>query len=182
MKQTLHEKLVWTSTSTPLGELVLVSNGNQLQAAFFEEAPQSTKKGRQSRLEKKYGKNIHHGSLPKYVSAVKRYFRGDADAFQAFKRIPSGTDFQKRVWAELHKIPAGTIRSYGAVAKRIGRPRAARAVGGACNKNPLALFVPCHRVVGENGKLIGYAAGISRKAALLNLEKQALKKETRKSR
>ena len=82
-----------------------------------------------------------------------------------------GTPFQQRVWRALQQIPYGTTRTYGAIATIIGNPRASRAVGMACNKNPLLLIVPCHRVIGANGKLTGFAYGTDAKQWLLELEK-----------
>ena len=81
-----------------------------------------------------------------------------------------GTPFQQRVWRALQQIPYGTTRTYGAIATIIGNPRASRAVGMACNKNPLLLIVPCHRVVGSGGKLTGFAYGTNAKQWLLELE------------
>ena len=85
-----------------------------------------------------------------------------------------GTPFQLRVWHALQQIPYGTTRTYGEIATSIGNPRASRAVGMACNKNPLLLIVPCHRVVGANGKLTGFAYGTDAKQWLLELEKPIL--------
>ena len=85
-----------------------------------------------------------------------------------------GTPFQQRVWHALQQIPYGTTRTYGKIAAAIGNPRASRAVGMACNKNPLLLIVPCHRVVGANGKLVGFAYGTETKRWLLELEKSIL--------
>ena len=82
-----------------------------------------------------------------------------------------GTPFQQRVWHALQQIPYGTTRTYGEIATEIGNPRASRAVGMACNKNPLLLIVPCHRIVGANGKLTGFAYGTGAKQWLLELEK-----------
>ena len=81
-----------------------------------------------------------------------------------------GTPFQQRVWRALQQIPYGTTRTYGEIAAAVGNPRASRAVGMACNKNPLLLIVPCHRVVGVNGKLVGFAYGTEAKRWLLELE------------
>lgn len=83
---------------------------------------------------------------------------------------PVGTDFQKRVWKALEKIPFGTTKSYGEIACEIGAPKASRAVGAANGKNPLSIIVPCHRVIGTNGKLTGFAGGLEVKEKLLNLE------------
>ena len=85
-----------------------------------------------------------------------------------------GTSFQQRVWHALQQIPYGTTRTYGEIATAIGNPRASRAVGMACNKNPLLLIVPCHRVVGTGGKLTGFAYGTDAKQWLLELEKSIL--------
>ena len=83
------------------------------------------------------------------------------------------TAFQQRVLDELKRIPYGETRTYGEIAKAIGQPKAARAVGNACNKNPVPLIIPCHRVVGSNGNLTGYAFGLERKQTLLDLEQNA---------
>jgi len=82
-----------------------------------------------------------------------------------------GTPFQKKIWKELEKIPYGETRTYAEIAKNIGNPKACRAVGGACNKNPIWLIVPCHRVVGKKQSLTGYAYGIEMKQELLAIEK-----------
>ena len=81
-----------------------------------------------------------------------------------------GTTFQQSVWQGLRAIPAGTTCTYGAIAQAIGKPAAVRAVGGAIGRNPLSIVVPCHRVIGSNGQLTGYAGGLPRKVALLQLE------------
>ncbi|AIF52540.1 methylated-DNA--[protein]-cysteine S-methyltransferase [Pelosinus sp. UFO1] len=100
--------------------------------------------------------------LNDYLARKRRSF--------ALPLAPEGTEFQQKVWKALQDIPCGEIRSYGEVAKRIGQPNAARAVGMANNKNPILIFIPCHRVVGANGKLVGYAAGLNVKEHLLKLE------------
>jgi O-6-methylguanine DNA methyltransferase len=82
-----------------------------------------------------------------------------------------GTDFQKKVWNALLEIPYGETRTYQEIAIRIGNPKAVRAVGGACNRNPVGIIVPCHRVIGKNGSLTGYAGGLSYKELLLKHEK-----------
>ena len=83
---------------------------------------------------------------------------------------PEGTDFQKKIWAELEKVPYGQTISYGELAKRAGNPRGARAAGSACNKNPVCIIIPCHRIVAANGKLTGYAYGLEMKQSLLGME------------
>ena len=114
------------------------------------------------------------------VSEVTGYFAQVAkqlDEYSAGKRtkfelniLPKGTEFQKKVWAELLKIPYGKTKSYQEIAEAIGKPSAQRAVGSACNKNPILLIIPCHRVVSKTGKLTGFACGIDRKEQLLKLE------------
>ena len=99
------------------------------------------------------------------------YFCGERKEFDVPFTL-RGTDFQKRVWAELKKIPYGQTLTYGEVAFRVGCPGGARAVGMACNKNPLPFIVPCHRVVGKNGAMVGYALGLELKKRLLELEKE----------
>lgn len=104
---------------------------------------------------------------------LDEYFKGRRRQFSVKLRL-SGTDFQKRVWAELRKIPFGQTRSYGQIAAACGRPGAARAVGGANNKNPVVIFVPCHRVIGSDGSLTGFGGGLWRKEWLLRHEKKVL--------
>ena len=99
------------------------------------------------------------------------YFCGKRSVFD-FPINPKGTPFQLAVWHELRKIPYGETRTYGEIAAAIGKPNATRAVGMACNRNPLWIVIPCHRVVGSNRSLTGYAGGLSMKRALLELEQQ----------
>ena len=100
---------------------------------------------------------------------VEEYFRGERTAFE-LPVAPRGSDFQRRVWAELARIPYGRTVSYGELARRVGRPGAARAVGRANATNPIPVVLPCHRVVGADGTLTGYAGGMERKERLLALE------------
>ena len=101
------------------------------------------------------------------------YLQGNSKAFDLPLRM-KGTSFQQNVWKALMDIPYGETRSYKQIAEAIGNPKAVRAVGMANNKNPLLVVVPCHRVIGANGKLVGYAAGIDKKEFLLRLEKSLL--------
>ena len=100
---------------------------------------------------------------------ILAFLRGERQQLEFSIRMV-GTSFQQRVWHVLRQIPYGTTRTYGEVAAEIGNPRASRAVGMACNKNPLLLIVPCHRVIGANGKLTGFAYGTDAKQRLLELE------------
>ena len=102
--------------------------------------------------------------------AVDAYFAGQFDALDSFPVASNGTAFQQLVWRQLRDIRCGTTLSYGELAKRIGNPAASRAVGLANGSNPIAIAVPCHRVIGRDGSLTGYAAGLPRKEALLKRE------------
>lgn len=102
---------------------------------------------------------------------LSEYFEGRRNTFNIKYRL-TGTEFQKSVWKALIEIPYGQTVSYGYIAKQIGNAKASRAVGGANNKNRLAIIVPCHRVIGANNKMVGYASGLWRKEGLLKLETQ----------
>ena len=107
--------------------------------------------------------------IKKAYLQLTEYLNGERRTFD-LPLNPQGTDFQKRVWKALCEIPYGETRSYKQIAEAIGNPKAVRAVGMANNRNPLLVVVPCHRVIGANGKLVGYAAGLDKKAFLLGME------------
>lgn len=104
---------------------------------------------------------------------IAAYFRGELRTFDLPLRM-LGTDFQKEVWRALQTIPFGQTYTYRQIAEKVGRPNAVRAVGGANNRNPLAIIVPCHRVIGTNGQLVGYRGGLHRKELLLAHEKKVM--------
>jgi len=106
------------------------------------------------------------------IEQLEQYFAGDRDEFD-LPLEPQGTEFQRSVWKALERIPFGETRSYGEIAAEVGRPKAARAVGMANNRNPIAVIVPCHRVIGAGGALVGYAGGLERKTWLLDHEREA---------
>lgn len=108
--------------------------------------------------------------LKEAATQLQEYFTRKRTEFN-LPLAPEGTPFQQKVWNALREIPFGETRSYGEIAKRIGNSKASRAVGMANNKNPLAILIPCHRVIGANGSLVGYAGGIEIKKFLLHLEK-----------
>ncbi len=112
---------------------------------------------------------------------LAEYFAGKRRNF-TLKLRPAGTPFQQKVWRELEKIPYGETRSYSEIAAAIGNPGASRAVGMACHRNPVAIVIPCHRVVGKNGTLTGYAGGIDVKKRLLTLENQNSRRNTESKR
>lgn len=118
----------------------------------------------------------HHGEDPlldKLSDQLDAYFSGQICSFD-LPLAPRGTAFQQRVWATLRSIPHGQTRSYSSIAKQIGNPKAIRAVGAANGANPIAIIIPCHRVIASNGTLHGYAGGLDRKRWLLDLETRSL--------
>lgn len=141
---------------SPLGKLTLVANEHALTGIFFRhcnEAPPTPKSALLAIAEEQ----------------LNEYFAGKRQQFDLpieFK----GTEFQKKVWAALLTIPYGETRSYADIAKQVGSPKAVRAVGLANSKNPISIIAPCHRVIGSNGKLTGYAGGLHNKEFLLRLE------------
>jgi methylated-DNA-[protein]-cysteine S-methyltransferase len=106
------------------------------------------------------------------ISQLDAYFEGELTRFDVPMDL-KGTDFQQTVWEELAKVPYGVTISYGELAKRIGNPKACRAVGMANGKNPIPIIIPCHRVIGKNGTLTGFGGGLDVKQALLNIEKSS---------
>jgi methylated-DNA-[protein]-cysteine S-methyltransferase len=108
--------------------------------------------------------------LRRAAAQLAEYFAGTRPRFD-LPLAPIGTEFQRRVWAATSAIPFGETATYGEIARKIGVPTGSRAVGGALNRNPLAIVVPCHRVVGSAGRLTGYDGGVDRKAFLLTLER-----------
>jgi methylated-DNA-[protein]-cysteine S-methyltransferase len=148
---------------SPMGELLLLSNGQALTALHItggKYVPAAD------------GDWVRDDALP-----VLAQTRRELDAyFQAKLRVftvplaPQGTEFQKQAWSALAKIPYGETRSYGQQAQLIGKPKAVRAIGAANGRNPIGIIVPCHRVIGADGSLTGYAGGMNNKAYLLKLE------------
>ena len=124
----------------------------------------------------RFGKSDLHSPAPVTELAaaqLREYFTGTRQNF-TFPCSLRGTPFQKAVWSELRRIPYGETRTYGQIAAAIGKPSAARAVGMACNKNPIWIAIPCHRVLGKNASLTGYAGGLELKRKLLELEQNHL--------
>lgn len=115
-------------------------------------------------------KNVEVDKNSEIQKQLTEYENGKRKVFELPLHL-IGTDFQKQVWNALLEIPYGETRSYQEIAIRIGKPKALRAVGGACNRNPIGIIVPCHRVIGKNGSLTGYAGGLSYKELLLKHEK-----------
>lgn len=122
------------------------------------------------------GKNIilQHSELSANLkSALDKYFNGQENSFENLELVFEGTQFQKAAWRELQKIPYGKTISYQEQCTRIGSPKALRAIGQANNKNPIAIIIPCHRVIGKDGNMTGFGGGIDTKIKLLELEKRS---------
>lgn len=170
------ERLHLDRLATPIGEALLVTDeAGRLRAVDFDSHAE-----RMSRLlERHYGDVLAEtGSAPAAVrGAVTAYFEGEVGALQGLPWATGGTAFQRRVWAALTEIPVGSTWSYGGLAAHIGLPKAMRAVGLANGANPVAVVVPCHRVIGANGTLTGYGGGLDRKRWLLRHEGAAFKDE-----
>jgi methylated-DNA-[protein]-cysteine S-methyltransferase len=154
--------------STPVGEMILIARDGVLLLLEFEEATDRVAREMRAR----FGDvDLQPTDNPFGLSSrVRDYFAGDLHALDDVLTDGGGTDFERSVWAELRCIPLGTTISYGELAKRIGNPNAMRAVGLANGKNPIAIVVPCHRVIGANGSMTGYGGGIHRKEWLLRHE------------
>jgi len=146
---------------TPVGKIGVCEENGVLTDLFFfgsEKAPENAKLMETPLLKETFRQ------LTEYFNKKRKVF----DVPLSLK----GTEFQKRDWEELKKIPYGETRSYGEIAKALGIPKGARAVGLANNRNPVAIIVPCHRIVGSNGGLVGYAGGLEMKKKLLELEQK----------
>lgn len=164
-------KLRLERRATPVGPLLIVTDEDgALRALDFEDYEARMRR----LLTRHYGRHeLEDGAAPPAVAgALDAYFAGDLTALDAVATATGGTEFQQRVWQALRTIPAGATESYGALAARLGRPSASRAVGMANGKNPIAIVVPCHRVIGADGSLTGYAGGVGRKTWLLEHERR----------
>ncbi len=152
-----------TRCGSPLGPMIAAATTRGLAGLWFDDQrhlPDSSAWPQQD----------DHPVLRAAVAQITEYFRGTRTAFDLPLDLQGGTAFQQSVWRALLAIPRGDTTSYGALGHRIGLAGAARAVGAAVGRNPLSIVVPCHRVLGANGSLTGYAGGLARKTALLRLE------------
>ena len=153
---------------SPLGTLLVGVSEQGLCRIAFDPEPEAEVE----RLARAFGARVLRASRP--VDGARRqldeYFAGRRRAFELPVDLRLAAAFSRSVLAELARVPYGEVTTYGALAERAGRPRAARAVGTVMNRNPVPIVVPCHRVVGASGRLVGYAGGLGRKEALLRLE------------
>ena len=158
-------KLAFMEIPSPVGILKLVATENALVAVLWEN--ENPKRVRLAELIEQ----VDHPILLETQKQLREYFAGTRQQFD----LPldfEGTVFQKKVWQALLSIPFGETRSYRDIAEQVGNIKAVRAVGAANGKNPISIIAPCHRVVGMNGKLVGFAGGLDNKKILLCLEKQ----------
>ena len=158
-------KLAFMEIPSPVGILKLVATENALVAVLWEN--ENPKRVRLAELIEQ----VDHPILLETQKQLREYFAGTRQQFD----LPldfEGTVFQKKVWQALLGIPFGETRSYRDIAAQVGNIKAVRAVGAANGKNPISIIAPCHRVVGANGKLVGFAGGLNNKEILLGLEKQ----------
>lgn len=162
--------LRYKEIKSPVGKLKLVASPKALVAVLWEEErPNRVKLGTMSL-------DPQHPILIEAERQLREYFAGERIQFDLPLQL-NGTEFQKKVWQALRDIPFGKTRSYQDLARAVGSPKASRAVGAASGKNPLSIVVPCHRVVGADGALTGFAGGLGTKAALLALEARSAKSQ-----
>lgn len=165
---------------TPIGRLTVMAKGESLVGVAFQGGEEATRRW----LERRFGEieTRSHPDPAGAVSALRAYFGGDLAALDRVKVDTGGTEFQRAVWSELRRIPAGETISYAELAARLGRPSAVRAVGSANGSNPVPVILPCHRVVAADGGLCGYGGGVSRKRWLLAHEGAPSLREARSSK
>jgi methylated-DNA-[protein]-cysteine S-methyltransferase len=147
----------WTVLDSPIGEFSVATDGEAVCGAHF---------GRVEAARDEPADEVARRA----VAELRAYFAGELTAFTVPVAAPRGTGFERAVWREMTRIPYGETLTYGEVAKAVGEPGGARAVGVACNRNPVPVLVPCHRIVGAGGKLVGFGGGLPRKVTLLELE------------
>ncbi|HLL09677.1 MAG TPA: methylated-DNA--[protein]-cysteine S-methyltransferase [Rubrivivax sp.] len=159
----INSRLVAQSQlATPLGPLTLAATQRGLALAWYDKQAHRT-------AEVAAPLCPQHPLLQQAAAQFDEYFAGKRREFD-LPLDPLGTPFQQRVWQALLQIPMGRLSTYGQLARELGVPAAARAIGAAVGRNPICVVVPCHRVIGSNGSLTGYAAGLPRKESLLRLE------------
>ena len=158
---TSTKQILYTTIESPIGELLLVGDGDTLSGLYMQD-------GRKPKTIATGWERVH-GALRGCEAQLEEYFAGERTTFES--SLPRRErPFEREVWHALEEIPYGETVSYGEIARRVGQPTAARAVGTANGRNPIAVIVPCHRVIGANGTLTGYGGGLERKRLLLELE------------
>ncbi len=161
-------RLLVERVKTPIGAALITHDSKRLCNLAFED-----------REERRQQELAHHfpgvtfekvREHSKFADALVRYFKGEVKAIEKLAVAPLGTEFQRRAWDELRRIPAGKTRGYGEQAATLGKPNAARAVGRANGLNPISIVIPCHRLIGANGSLVHYGGGLERKQWLIDHE------------
>ena len=154
--------------NSPIGSLTLGVRNGVLCALCFDDHPKE-----QKRILSRYKpEEVREGENRDVTRLIEAYFDGHLEALTKIEVQPSGTPFQLRVWSQLREIPPGETMAYSELARAIGSPAAVRAVGTANGANPIAVVIPCHRVIGANGSLTGYGGGLERKRWLLAHEER----------
>ena len=149
---------------SPLGRILLAASTHHLVGVWFEQDQRHLPAFAQ------WQTDDAHPVLERAKLQLSEYFKGQRRQFDLPVRLDSGTTFQQKVWQQLLAIEPGQTTTYADIAAALGQPSAVRAVGGAVGRNPVSIIVPCHRVIGRDGSLTGYAGGLDRKVALLRLE------------
>lgn len=160
----------WWPVDTPYGEMLLAGSEDSLSTVLL---PNAAAEARPHLAPAREGRP---SAVAEAERQVKEYFSGDRRVFD-LPLDPRGTPFQRSVWFALGEIGYGETASYGEIARRVGRPTAYRAVGMTNGRNPLPLVLPCHRVIGSNGKLVGYGGGLELKGELLSFERDVLARD-----
>ncbi|WP_102269628.1 methylated-DNA--[protein]-cysteine S-methyltransferase [Massilicoli timonensis] len=165
-----------TYYQSPIGELLLAAKNDKLIGLWIKD-----QKYYLSNVQEELKERSDHALLNQTKEWLDRYFNGEKPSIKELELEPIGSEFRKRVWEILCEIPYGEVMTYHDIAKRIAKEKgikrmSAQAVGGAVGHNPISIIIPCHRVVGSNGSLIGYAGGIQRKKYLLEHEKADMSK------
>jgi methylated-DNA-[protein]-cysteine S-methyltransferase len=151
----------FTIVSSPVGRLTLVGVDDSLVGLYFDDDPHAAPARAAARRDDR--------RLRAVTTALEEYFAGTRTTFD-LPLAPVGSPFQRQVWEALRRIPFGETATYGQIARALGKPAASRAIGGANHRNPIAIIVPCHRVIGAAGSMTGYGGGLRRKRLLLELE------------
>jgi len=159
-------KYYYSVMKSPVGDITLIADDENLCSIYWPNQEPDKKKF--SDLERKDNSKV----LRTAVKQLNQYFKGNRSVFDLPIQM-DGTDFQRNVWHALSSIKFGETVSYRDIANKVGNPKAVRAVGAAIGKNPISIIIPCHRVIGPNGKLTGFAGGLDTKEFLLDLESRA---------
>jgi methylated-DNA-[protein]-cysteine S-methyltransferase len=165
-----HDSIVQSHYNSPLGDMVLAATDAGLAGAWFTNQRHRPEAMDFKNVPHAWPQQNSHPVLRQAAQQLTEYFEGKRHAFDLPFDLSGGTLFQQSVWRALLQIGFGQTSTYGNISQQIGNPKAVRAVGSAVGRNPLGIIVPCHRVVGSDGSLTGYAGGLDRKTALLHLE------------